>query len=70
VLGEQWQVAITHIQSLADGDGDQIFFQDEYGETAIMIACVYSAPLELCQMMITKAKLDSRKRCPLAITSH
>jgi len=35
-----------------------------------MRACHHSAPLELVQLMITKAKLDSRKRCLLAITSH
>jgi len=33
-----------------------------------MIACYRSAPLELVQAMITKAKLESRKRCLLAIT--
>jgi len=64
----QWQVAITHIQSLADGDAaDQIFFQDKYGTTAITWACCYSVPLELVQLMITKAKLDSMKMCLLAI---
>ena len=64
---QQWQVAITHIQSLVDGD--QLFFQDDNGFTPIMFACrIYSAPLELVQLMITKAKLDSRKRCLLAIT--
>jgi len=65
-----WPVAITHIQSLADGDAvDQLFQQDHVGWTAIMFACSYSAPLELVQLMATKAKLDSRKRCLLAITS-
>jgi len=34
-----------------------------------MLACLYSAPLELVQLMTTTAKLDSRKRCLLAITS-
>ena len=33
-----------------------------------MCACRYSALLELVQLMITKAKLDSRKRCLLVIT--
>ena len=34
-----------------------------------MFACRHSAPLELVQLMITKAKLDERKRCLLAITT-
>jgi len=69
-LDEELQVAITHIQSLADGDVvDQLFFQDQYGYTAIMRACWYDAPLELVQLMIDEAKLDSRKRCLLAITA-
>jgi len=79
VANQQWQVATTHIQSLADGDAaDQIFHQSQYGNTAIMMhgmtaimwACYLSAPLELVQQMITKAKLDSRKRCLLAITGN
>jgi len=66
---QKWQVAITLIQFLADGYADdQLFFQDDNGCTAIMAACFYSAPLELVQLMITKAKLDSRKRCLLVIT--
>jgi len=69
VRNEQWPVAISHIQSLADGDAaDQIFHQDHHGFTATTIACDYDAPLELVQVMIVKAKLDSRKRCLLAIT--
>ena len=61
-------VVITHIQSLADGAaGDQLFFQNQNGVTAIMLACSRSAPLEFVQVMITKAKLGSRKRCLLAI---
>jgi len=48
VVNQQWQVAITHIQSLAYGDAaDQIFFQDSDEWTVIMIACYDSAPLEL-----------------------
>jgi len=71
VISQQWQVAITHIQSLADGDAvDQIFFQGKGGYTAIMRACRSSAPLEIVQVMITMAKLDSRKRCLLAITCN
>jgi len=35
-----------------------------------MRACSWSAPLELVQLMITKARLDTRKRCLLAIVSH
>ena len=35
-----------------------------------MVACYYSAPLELVQLMITKAKLDLRKRCLLAIIDN
>jgi len=62
--------AITHIPSLADGEAaDQIFFQGQNGNTAIMRACIRSTPLELVQLMITKAKLDLRKRCLLAIIS-
>jgi len=64
-------VAITHIQSLVDGDAvDQLFFQDQYGWTAFVDASLRSAPLELYQLMITKAKLDSRKRCLLAIINQ
>ena len=76
VASEQWQWAITHIHSLADGDAvDQVFhhgvFHRCYGVTAITIACSSRAPLELVQLMITKAKLDPRKRCLLAVTdSH
>ena len=33
-----------------------------------MFACSYDAALELYQLMITKAKVDSRKRCLLVIT--
>ena len=67
----QWQVAITHIQSLADGDAvEQLFYQDGIGFTAIIYACYCSAPLELVQAMISSAKLDSRKRCLLAITNQ
>ena len=70
VTNEQWQVAITHILSLADCDAvDQLFFQSSTGLTPIMSACCSSAPLELYQVMITKAKLDSRKRSLLAITN-
>jgi len=70
LMKQQWQVAITHIQSLADAtSADQLFHQTKYGGfTAIMCACGRSAPLELYQLMITKAKVDSRKRCLLAIT--
>jgi len=69
-MNQPWQVAITHIQFLAEGDAaDQLFFQSQYGVTAIIYACYGSAPLELYQLMITKAKLDSRKRCLLAITA-
>jgi len=36
VFNKQWQVGITHIQSLADGDAaDQLFYQDNAGVTAI-----------------------------------
>jgi len=71
VNDQQWQVAYSHIQSLADGDAvDQIFFQSANGWTAIMYACGESAPLELVHLMITKAKLDSRKMCLLTITSN
>ena len=70
VASGQWQEAITHIQSLADGDAvDQVFYQDQFGQTAVMLAIAWLAPLELVQPMITKAKLDSRKRCLLAITN-
>jgi len=69
VYSKQWQVAITHIQSLADDDSvDPIFFQDGDGCTAIIYACV-AGQLELVQLMITKAKFDQRKRCLLAITT-
>ena len=67
----QWQVAITHIQSLADGDAvEQLFYQDGIGFTATIYACYCSAPLELVQLIITKAKLDSRKMCLLAIITE
>jgi len=66
----EWQAIITHIQSLADGDAaDQIFHQGYNGWTEIMYACLLPVPLELVQLMITRAKLDSRKRCLLTITS-
>jgi len=66
---QQWQVAITHIQSLADGDAAyQLFNQNDDGWSAIMIACLNDAPQELYQLMITKAKLDSRKRCLPTVT--
>ena len=69
VVNQQWQVAITHIQSLTDGHAvDQIFYQNVAGWTAIMRNCYHGAPLELVQLMTTKAKLDPRKRCLLAIT--
>jgi len=35
-----------------------------------MVACSYDAALELYQLMITKAKVDSRKRCLLVITDN
>jgi len=35
-----------------------------------MRACRYSAPLEFYQLLITKAKLDSRKRCLPNITTN
>ena len=64
-------MAIIHIQSLADGDAaDQLFYLNKHGSSAIMRACPNDAPLELVQLMITKAKLDSRKRCLLAIASN
>ena len=67
----QWQVAITHIQSLADDDAvDQLFDQNQHGVTALIRACRFDAPLALVQLMITMAKLDSRKRCLLAITGN
>jgi len=67
----QWQVAITHIQSLADDDAvDQLFDQNQHGVTALIRACRFDAPLALVQLMITMAKLDSRKRCLLAITNR
>jgi len=60
VAVERWQEAVTHIQSLPDGDAAyQLFFKNQYGWTAIVHACLDSAPLELVQLMITKAKLDS-----------
>ena len=70
VANQQYQVAITHIQSLADGDAvDQLFHEDKFGQTVVH-ASYYEAPLELYQLMITKAKLDSRKRCLLSITNQ
>ena len=64
--------AVTHILSLADGDAaDQLFCTGGYSVwTPIMRACVRSAPLVLVQLMITKVKLDPRKRCLLAITCN
>ena len=69
VIYEQWQEAITHIQSLPDGDAAHQLFFTQYNSTAIMRACHRSAPLVLVQLIITKAKLDPRKRCLLAIVS-
>ena len=62
-------MATTHIQSLADSDAaDQLFFQNQYGVTVLIYASMKS--LELVQLMITKAKLDSRKRCLLVVTNQ
>jgi len=37
VAYQQWQAAITHIKSLADGDAaNQVFYQSQYGDTAVM----------------------------------
>ena len=37
VFGQRWQMTITHIQSLADGDAvEQLFFQNGDEWTAIM----------------------------------
>ena len=64
-------MTITHIQSIADGGAaDQVPYHDEGGWTALMRACIQSAPLALVQLMITKAKLNSRKRRQLAITQQ
>jgi len=49
---------------------DQIFYQSGTGWTAIIYACYRSAPLVLVRVMITKVKLDSRKRCLLASTTN
>ena len=35
-----------------------------------MIACISSAPLAFVQLMITNARLDTRKRCLLAIANN
>jgi len=71
VQQSKWQEATSHLNSLADGDAvDQVFYQNNAGDTAIMIASCTSAPLELVQLIITKAKLDSRKRRLLAITDN
>jgi len=55
-LNERWPVVITHIRSLADGDAADQLFQSDYGWTAIVRACRYSAPLELVQLMIAERK--------------
>ena len=52
------------------GGYDQLFFRDFAGRSPIMRACYRSAPLELVQVMLATAKLDSRKRCLLAITAQ
>ena len=53
-----------------DGDADdQIFFQDQNGDTATMQACWHEVPLELFQLMITKAKFDPREGRLLAHTT-
>ena len=71
VVDHQWQAAINRFQSFADSDAvDQLFYQNPFGTTAIVLACIYSAPMELVQLMITKAKLDPTKRCLLAITTN
>ena len=68
VANEQWQMAITHMQSLADHVAvDQLFYKNNW--IPITYACARSAPLEVVQLMLTKAKLDSRKRSLLAIVT-
>ena len=69
----EWQAAIHFITSLPDSAAIVLVFYQSTNSsvTPIVLACCYSATLtvELVQLVITKAKLDSRKRCLLAITT-
>jgi len=62
VVRRQWQAAVVHISGLSDSAVNQLFAAID-SATPIMIACYRSASLKLVQLMITKAKLDERKRC-------
>jgi len=55
--------------SLSDSAAvEQLFYQDQYGTTAIMRACQHLTPLELFQLMLKMVKLDPN-RCMLVIAS-
>ena len=68
---QQWQAATVHLGCLLfyfltltnDRTVYQLFYKDEYGITAFMIACCATGTI---QLMMTKAKLDYRRRCLLA----
>ena len=67
IRGNEWQYAIAHLQVLADSDAvDEIFYHGVFG-TTFFYACDDRAPLELVQLMLTTAKLDSRKRNVVSI---
>ena len=70
VFDREWSAVMYHLQGLSDGDAvHQLFYVDKKEKfTALVQACWFSVPLELVQLVITKAKLDSRKRRLLAIT--
>ena len=61
-MARLWQAAVVHINGLPDRAAvDQLFCKINRA-TPLIAACSLSAPLELVQLMITKTKLDERKR--------
>jgi len=67
---EDWHAAIVHLSSRSDEAAvDQLFYK-RHGWPLIIRACRLSAPLDLVQLMIATgtAKLDTRKRCLLAMS--
>jgi len=64
----QWQTVSDHINGLSAYDVVEQLFHADNRLRAVQLACLNSAPLELFQLMIAKAKLDTRKR-PLLVTS-
>ena len=73
VVGRQWRAFKHRVHCLSDGETvDELFilslFQDQWGRTAIMYACLNDAPLEVVQLIMSMD--DSRKRSLLAVTSN